>query len=63
MSCKSEGAPFTTSTPLKDFRPAKKACLELEEEKSVSFEVFDSQDTTYEPAESVTTVTESSQLL
>lgn len=41
----------------------KVAFLELEEEKSVSFEVFDSQDTTYEPAESVTTVTESSQLL
>ncbi|XP_067220664.1 uncharacterized protein [Chanodichthys erythropterus] len=72
VSCESVGAPFTTSgdtfttltsTPLKDFRPAKKARLELEEEKSVSFEVFDSQDTTYEPAESVTTVTESSQPL
>ncbi|KAG1936444.1 hypothetical protein F2P79_018498 [Pimephales promelas] len=49
VSCKSVGAP---STPIKGFRPAKTSCLELEEEKRVSFEDFDSQDTTYEPAES-----------
>ncbi|XP_057206770.1 uncharacterized protein LOC130564597 [Triplophysa rosa] len=48
-----------SSTSLKDSRPPKRARLELEGEESASFEVFDQQDTTYE---SVTTVTESSQL-
>ncbi|XP_067280190.1 uncharacterized protein [Pseudorasbora parva] len=52
LSCKSEGVSTTTSgdtfTSLQDFS------LELEREESVSSEAFDSQDTTYEPAESVT---------
>ncbi|XP_065146034.1 uncharacterized protein [Paramisgurnus dabryanus] len=54
--------PHFTSTPLKDLRPTKRARLELEGEETDSFEVTDQHDTTYEPAESVTTVTESSQL-
>ncbi|XP_067301001.1 uncharacterized protein [Pseudorasbora parva] len=62
----SVGVSTTTSrntfTPLKDSRPAKKARLKLEEEKSASFDVFVSQDTTHKPADSVTTVTDSSQL-
>lgn len=54
--------PHFTSTPLKDFRPTKRARLELEGEETDSFKFTDQHDTTYDPAESVTTVTESSQL-
>uniref|UniRef100_A0A9J8DC12 Uncharacterized protein n=1 Tax=Cyprinus carpio carpio TaxID=630221 RepID=A0A9J8DC12_CYPCA len=52
--------PFT-STPLKDEKPYKRRRFELEEEESVSFEeVCDTQDVTYDPAQSVTSVTEPS---
>ncbi|XP_055062144.2 uncharacterized protein [Misgurnus anguillicaudatus] len=56
--------PFT-STPVKDSRPAKRPRVELEEDQEmgdVSFAVTDPQDSTYDPAQSVTTETQSSQV-
>ncbi len=56
--------PFTP-TPVKAARPAKRPRVELEEdmEIDVSSAVTDPQDYTYDPAQSVTTETESSQVL
>lgn len=57
--------PFT-STPVKAARPAKRPRVELEEDMEIedaSSAVTDSQDSTYDPAVSVTTETESSQVL
>ncbi|XP_042582175.1 uncharacterized protein LOC109084638 [Cyprinus carpio] len=56
--------PFT-STPVKAAMPAKRTRVELEEDMkigNVSSAVIDPQDSTYDPAQSVTTETESSQV-
>ncbi|XP_028456556.1 uncharacterized protein LOC114570424 isoform X2 [Perca flavescens] len=52
-----------SSTPLKGVRPAKRPRLEFEEEvEDVSYAGTEPQDSTFDPAQSVTTETESSQL-
>lgn len=57
--------PFT-STPVKASRPAKRPRVELEEEKemeNISSAGTDQQDSTYDPARSVTAETETSHVL
>ena len=52
-----------SSTPLKGLRPEKRPRLEFEEEvEDVSYAGTDPQDLTFDPAQSVTMETESSQL-
>ena len=60
----SVSGPFS-STPLKGQRPAKRPRLEFEEEEveDVSSACTDPPDSTYDPAQSATMETESSQLL